>query len=274
MAMEAKRSEAFRQGHESTMQESVDERLDIPTPSQLIASAAKFLIEGGEEEAASVLLSCTVLEIGVGSGSFSGDRTIYSAWIRLRGPRIAHELLSDATTEIYGQVHKAVKAVLPDDLWLEYISIGAELLDIAPDWHAELLELIRGKSIHNQAAGADNAKTWQGFRFRSVTEIRIAEALDKANVLFFPLPKGRLNGPRGRVNREPDFLVCNNGKWGILEVDGEPYHPPQRTVHDHERDRLFHQHGIRVAQHFDATDCFATPDKVVGDFLRLLEKAY
>jgi hypothetical protein len=45
-------------------------------------------------------------------------------------------------------------------------------------------------------------------------------------------------------------------------------------VQDHARDRKFQQHGIRVVSHFDATDCFATPDKVVAAFLRLIEKAY
>jgi very-short-patch-repair endonuclease len=57
---------------------------------------------------------------------------------------------------------------------------------------------------------------------------------------------------------------------GILEVDGEPFHPPTRTVQDHERDRLFRDHGIRVVEHFDASQCFEAPDKVVERFLRLL----
>lgn len=32
----------------------------LPAPDELIASAAKFLIEGGDDEAASVILSCNV----------------------------------------------------------------------------------------------------------------------------------------------------------------------------------------------------------------------
>jgi hypothetical protein len=76
----------------------------------------------------------------------------------------------------------------------------------------------------------------------------------------------------GRRNREADFLVCLDGKWGILEVDGEPFHPPARTVHEHEQDRLFHNHGIAVVQHFDASRCYEDADGVVKQFLGLLKK--
>ena len=75
------------------------------------------------------------------------------------------------------------------------------------------------------------------------------------------------------MNREPDFLVCLGGKWGILEVDGEPFHPASRTVEDHERDRLFKQHGIRVVEHFDATKCYEAPQTVVKKFLEILKQA-
>jgi hypothetical protein len=245
---------------------------DTFTSDQVMASAVKFLIEGGDEDAASLLLACRCDALIWEPEYSEGWPRVY---VDLICPRVAYDHLNDQSDPIYGQVMTAIVAVIPQGFHFWELNVRAELLsDLGPDWQTELLELLRGASIHNQAVNADNAKTWNGFRFRSVTETHIADALDRAGVLFFPLPKGRLNGPRGRVNREPDFLVCKDGKWGILEVDGAPYHPPQRTVQDHERDRLFLDHGIRVAQHFDATDCFATPDKVVNDFLRLLEKAY
>ena len=79
-------------------------------------------------------------------------------------------------------------------------------------------------------------------------------------------------GLKDRLNREPDFLVCYEGKWGILEVDGEDSHPPSRTVDDHERDRLFKQHGILLVEHFDASECWENADGVVKKFLELLRK--
>ena len=102
------------------------------------------------------------------------------------------------------------------------------------------------------------------------SEVRIAQALDRAEVLFLPNCMARLGVADDRKNREADFLVCASGKWGILEVDGEPFHPPSRTVHDHTRDRLFKDHGIRVVEHFDADACFEQPDEVVMRFLKLL----
>src|SRR5260221_568731 len=97
--------------------------------------------------------------------------------------------------------------------------------------------------------------------------------LDHAGVLYLANCKARLGLPDARLNREPDFLVCHNGKWGMLEGDGEPFHPPSRTVQDHERDRLFKQHGIRAVEHFDATACYETPQAVVKKFLDILQQS-
>ncbi|HYW18836.1 MAG TPA: pentapeptide repeat-containing protein [Nodularia sp. (in: cyanobacteria)] len=71
--------------------------------------------------------------------------------------------------------------------------------------------------------------TWENLRFRSKTEIKIAEALDRTGVLFVPNSLARLNTAKGRENKEADFLICYNGKWGVLEVDG-PFHTAERRV--------------------------------------------
>jgi hypothetical protein len=130
---------------------------------------------------------------------------------------------------------------------------------------------ISNNEITNQ--GVKAPYEWNNLYFRSKTEIKIAEALDRAGVLYYPNCKARLNTPEGRNGRESDFLVFHIGKWGILEVDGEPWHPPSRTVHDHERDRLFKAHGIRIVEHYDATRCWNQPDKVVQEFLEILSQA-
>jgi hypothetical protein len=142
--------------------------------------------------------------------------------------------------------------------------------DIDPDWRQELLEIARGKGAHNQAVKDAHARTWKNLRFRSQSEIRIAQAFDDAGVFFLPNCMGRLGAPTERRNREADFLVCQDAKWGILEVDGEPFHPPSRTVQDHERDRLFKAQGLRVIEHFDASRCFEKPNEVVQEFLKIL----
>jgi hypothetical protein len=114
---------------------------------------------------------------------------------------------------------------------------------------------------------------WQNLHFRSVSEVKIAQALDKIGVLFFPNCRGRLNTNQGRQNRECDFLICYEGIWAILEVDGEPYHPASRAAEDHKRDGFFLDHGVWVHR-FDANECFNYPDDVVQRFLKRLKRSH
>jgi hypothetical protein len=124
--------------------------------------------------------------------------------------------------------------------------------------------------ISNQGLNAPHR--WNYLNFRSKTEIKIAEALDETGVLFLPNCKARLNTPEGRRNLEADFLVCYEGKWGILEVDG-PHHTPLRRVEEQERERLFRHYRILIIERFDAGRCYNQPDGVVQEFLQLLKKA-
>src|SRR5437764_8730543 len=151
----------------------------------------------------------------------------------------------------------------------------AELIAIDANWRAEMLEIARGKGVHNQCGEihAGQMLTWKNLRFRSQSEVRIAQALERAGVLFLPNCMAHLRGLDGPENKEADFLVCHNGKWGLLEVDGEPFHPPSRVALDHARDRLFRAHGIKVVEHFNATECYNEPSSVVGRFLEILMKA-
>jgi len=114
---------------------------------------------------------------------------------------------------------------------------------------------------------------WQNLSFSSVSEVKIAQALDQAGVLFFPNCRGRLTTPQGRRNRECDFLVCYEGIWGILEVDGEPFHPASRAAEDHKRDGFFLDHGVWVHR-FDSNECFKYPDNVVQRFLQRLKRLH
>ncbi|AFW93264.1 pentapeptide repeat-containing protein [Anabaena sp. 90] len=115
--------------------------------------------------------------------------------------------------------------------------------------------------------------TWERLRFRSKTEIKIAEALDRTEVLFVPNSLARLTTPKGRENKEADFLICYKGKWGVLEVDG-PFHIAERRVEEQERERIFKINGIKVVERFGAKECYETPDKVVQKFFYLMEIAY
>ena len=114
---------------------------------------------------------------------------------------------------------------------------------------------------------------WQNLCFSSVSEVKIAQALDRAGVLFFPNCVGRLTTTQGRRNLECDFLICYEGYWGILEVDGEPFHPASRAAEDHKRDGFFLDHGVWVHR-FDSNECFKYPDDVVQRFLQRLKRSH
>jgi hypothetical protein len=164
--------------------------------------------------------------------------------------------------------------VLPTGYYIKHLTVQAEMVDIDPDWLEELLEIARGRGVTNQGVAIRDAPLhmWKNLRFRSKTEMKVAQALDRARVLFWPNCTGRLGlGEGARANREGDFLICDRGRFGILEVDGEAFHPPSRTSQDHDRDRAFKQHGIRVIEHYDAGRCWDDPDGVVTEFLALLD---
>lgn len=241
--------------------------MELLNDDQILASAVRFLIDGHEEDAASVLLSCSLNIWDSGDSWYVGSETTHGLHVDLTGPRAAYEILQDYNHAITKSIKQALAAVLPENTYIRHFTSRAELIDIDPEWRTELLEIARGKGVHNQAIGATSIRMWSNLRFRSASEVHIAQALDRAGVLFFPNCKARLGYSGNRRNREADFLICHEGKWGILEVDGEPFHPPSRTVEDHERDRLFHAHGILVIQHFDAQECYENPDGIVQKFL-------
>lgn len=237
------------------------------------ASAARFLIDGGEEDAASLLLACSMSVDDSGDTWYVGDEIHYAVHVEMTGPRAAYDVLSDDANSVRRAIYNAIQAVLPSDRYVKHFTVHAEQVEIDPDWRAELLEIARGRGVHNQAFGVQNGRVWKNLLFRSQSEVHIAQALDKAGVLYLPNCRARLGLGGQRLNREADFLVCASGNWGILEVDGEPFHPPSRTVQDHERDRLFRSHGIKVVEHFDADRCYQQPEGVVREFLRILAQA-
>jgi hypothetical protein len=239
---------------------------------RLQASAVRFLIEGKEEVAARVLLSCT-LEHWVRESYGWNNDGCEDITIKLSGPREAYDILTDIKNPIRESIEYALNACSPEN-WSIYLLVKASLIDIDTNYRNELLEIARGRGISNQAGSqTTQILNWNNLGFRSASEIKIAKALDNAGVMFFPNCKVRLGAIGTRSNREPDFLICHNGKWGILEVDGEPFHPASRTVADHERDRQFKLHGITVTEHYDATRCYNEPDAVIGEFLNILDRS-
>ena len=107
-------------------------------------------------------------------------------------------------------------------------------------------------------------------KFASQSEIRIAQELEARRILFFPLPLAVRadTGDFYQDHREPDFLVCKDGVWGILEVS---YHP-DRYEKDSEKDSWFKKSGILCVQHYSAERCYNHFSDVVNEFLEILER--
>ena len=108
---------------------------------------------------------------------------------------------------------------------------------------------------------------WNDLRFHCEEQVKIAEALDRANIFFFPNSKARLTTPEGRQNQEPDFLIFHQGKLGILEI----WHPD--TQKNEERDRDFASAGICTIYYCEAHRCSQEADRVVQEFLEILSHA-
>jgi hypothetical protein len=111
-----------------------------------------------------------------------------------------------------------------------------------------------------------SSHSWNGWQFRSQAEVKIAEALDRAGVLFYPNATARLTTPDGRKNQDPHFLVGSEGKLGILFVDGV-------EEDEAETDRLLQTQGIRIIHHYPVTQCTEDSDWVVLEFLQALSQA-
>lgn len=108
---------------------------------------------------------------------------------------------------------------------------------------------------------------WNGWQFRSAGEVSIAEALNHAGVLFFPKATARLTTPDGKKNQDLHFLICYEGKLGILAVDLDDAEQETGT------DGILQSQGIRIIRHYDASECTAEPHRVVLEFLQLLSQA-
>jgi hypothetical protein len=271
--------------------------LDSLPADRIHASAIHYLINRGNTRAAKVLLSSeTSFAYTQGSERFHAEITLrlpepayrsYSSavWFRkildsraARGEDVPEDLLDPFPQEkILTSIDEAFKAVLPAEISTVSLSLRASLIEINPEWRQEFTDTLSGGNPTNQGLlfGEDKPlHVWNNLRFRSQTEILVAEAFERVQnptVLFLPNCMARL-GFAHRENREADFLVCYKGRWGILEVDHPFSHPASRKVHDDERARLFKAHGIRMVEHFDAGDCWENADGVVKQFLYLLRE--
>jgi hypothetical protein len=112
------------------------------------------------------------------------------------------------------------------------IEFRVKLLDLDENWREVIKEKIVNSKDSNQGLISEKVFTRDGrktlsyneLKFASQSEIRIAQEFERRKVLFFPLAVAVRNDGKNLYenHREVDFLVCQDGVWGILEVS---YHP-------------------------------------------------
>jgi hypothetical protein len=256
----------------------------VPDGDDLLGRAVRFLIDGGDDKAAAILVESrlNIRVVGVYDHDEWGD-VFYRVNYVVEAPRAGYDALHqlyaaegarDWDAHAVGEaIRGALNAVTPANIEVRHIDARFDQTPAVEGWRTDVTAFLLGRETHNQASGPGPMRMWENLRFRSESEKRVAQALDAAGAMFLPNCRARVTDDGVRRTVEPDFLVCWKGRVGILEVDGEPFHPPTRTVHDHARDRIFKTHGITVVEHFDASECFEQPAEVVRKFLALLERS-
>ena len=245
--------------------------VDLPDPDRLLANATHFLIQGQDFYEASILvLSKIDVEFAENNNSFFDGPTDLD--ICVIADRAIYDIVIDRDNPRTQNILRAFNVVLPSYFAVSTLYGRVEYTNYNSNWRQAMLEVIEGKRPLNQGVPIQDKPRfpWENLFFRSPVEVTIARALDKTGVLFLPNCMARLGLPGSRENREADFLVCYEGKWGILEVNGETFHTS--AAKDHDRSRLFKLHNIRVFEPYDAKRCINDPDKVVREFLEILRK--
>jgi len=158
------------------------------------------------------------------------------------------------------------------------LEFRVRLTDTEENWREVVKELVANAKDPNQGVLTEKifARTgkqpfvYNEMKFASQSEIRIAQEFERRKVLFFPLPLAIRAGTGNLFedHREIDFLICQDGVWGILEV---AYHP-DRYEQDKQKDIWFKQSGILCVEHYTAERCYSESSAVVIEFLSILAK--
>jgi Pentapeptide repeats (8 copies) len=80
-------------------------------------------------------------------------------------------------------------------------------LDNNTDSPEEIIQSEEEDNQQNLSNPEEGIYHWNDLRFHSQEQVKIAEALDRTNTLFFPNSKARLTTLSGRQNQEPDRIV-------------------------------------------------------------------
>lgn len=249
--------------------------VDADREAALLGQAAVRLLDGGQRQAAALLLDVDRAYPFVDSSDLT------------RGPTPKWMLVADAATlplfdgKLLGAVCDALVAVyraaFPDRAyrvgWVERVAS-----DDGTRWRTEVAGRLgmNDRPTNQSRFGSRSARvTHDGLWFANQAEVEVYEAFRRAqrdprflSPGFAVLPGPVWTMPDG--TREPDLVVVYGGRVGIVEVDGG-VHAGRRSS-DKARERQFDRIGVAFIDRIDAeaTRCAAEVDVWVAEFLRIL----
>lgn len=235
----------------------------------------QMLVEKGRHEVAALLVDAEVSQEWQGYEPIVAIYLPSSAYLTVLADSSIQRMIERSLSLVAkGYIHDQNGNEL-DELPITYRAL---LLDVEEDWRAVVRNLIVNAKDPNQAIITNKIFArehkqplfYNEMKFGSQAEIRIAQELEQRKILFFPLPLAVRSetGTLYKDHREVDFLVCDEGVWGILEVS---YHP-NRFEQDSEKDMWFKRSGVLYVQHYTAERCYKHQGEVVDEFLEVLAK--
>jgi hypothetical protein len=252
--------------------------------AQLHRTWVQLLVDHGYREIAAIAIDTEVKILYAGPTSrydyyYSGDPSPYGIAFDFPTSVYSTVIKDDQIKEVMEHSIAAVckGRYFGDEEHIEY-NYRVKLIEVEEDWQNIVRSLITTPGDSNQGVITERVflrkgkqpYTYNEMKFGSQTEIRIAQEFESRGILFFPLPLAvrTESGSFYKDHREPDFLVCEDGTWGILEVS----HHPDRYEKDAEKDAWFKKSGILCIEHYTAERCYKNPAQVVDEFLAILAK--
>lgn len=236
----------------------MDTKLIAELDKFLAALARLFAHKGSSQEVAVLTLSHATSE-HTGHDNWDGGTEIYT--ITLEVPQhLYHQILDRRETiEKNLQDESAQLMRRYSGIWLGGFVIVPEMRD-DPEWRNKAKRWLSGDSLSNQGrVRSDSVAPYQadGLLFRSRPEINLYRALKGRGISFAPLPVFIRGGELYR-RVEPDFVILNQGRVIVLELDGQQFHH-ETPAEAHERLTLLQYEGAHI-ERINATEC-DSPEK-------------